>query len=619
MSLLDILLLLSLVGVALLYHYGNHKQAGWFGVGFYTLQLFMLIGMFSQFAHGPVVSSLVFPAQDWIIRWEMSGLGWFFAVITVGAALFASWYSAGEWGEKQGEMRLQHTTLALNVAAMLLLLSSGDFLSLFIGWEVVSWASFLIMTQRGGKAADAAFRYLMYAMAGAMSLLAAIALIYLHTGSFAFADFHAALPGFSNGLKAALILLLCAGFLVKMAVMPFHLWQADAYSETPGAGAAFLNAIAGRMGLFALAAVLLTPASMAVMRELSVPFTFWQAHDALAWLAAITAIIPTYIALQQTDARMLLAWHGIGQGGFMLLGLAVGTEMSVAGGLLHVFNYATYQAALFLAVVAVIHRTGTADLDRLGGLIKRMPLTYVALLMGIIGLAGLPPMNGFVSKWLVYKSLLEDGRPLLLVAASISTLGTILSVYKLIHNIFLGQLRQEHYAVKEVPWSMTLPMLALGGIGFVTGFMPGLALDLVAPAQTALGYAMLPYHLGGVAWPTGGLNMLWVVGILLYGIGIGALIFLFLGNRRYMTHQWDNYAGGHFLGADVPYQYSHNFYPGVMRVIGPWFINASGRLEQGLSNFAHVLGGAFHSFYRVAYTPLYLLVVTVLALVWALQ
>jgi NADH-quinone oxidoreductase subunit M len=319
----------------------------------------------------------------------------------------------------------------------------------------------------------------------------------------------------------------------------------------------------------------------------------------------------------QTDARMLLTWHGIGQGGYMLLGVLVGTSLGTAGGLLHIFNYTTYQAALFLAVTAVIYRTGTSDLDELGGLITRMPYSYVTLLMGIIGLAGLPPMNGFVSKWLIYKSLLDGGQPFLLIMAIIGTLGTILSVYKLIHNIFLGQLRKEHLQVREAPWSMVVPMLILAGIGFVTGFMPGLALSLVDMAQGAMGIALLPHHLGGVVLATGSLNMLWVVGVLIGAIGVGALIFYGLGNRRMEVSQYDNYAGGHFLSSDIRYHFSHEFYPGLARVIGPWYRGSIVRLEQGVSLLVQVLGDFWHGVFKVAWTPLYMLVAVVLGLLWA--
>ena len=152
-------------------------------------------------------------------------------------------------------------------------------------------------------------------------------------------------------------------------------------------------------------------------------------------------------------------------------------SLGSAGGLLHVFNHATYQAILLMAVFAVIHRTGTADLNRLGGLVARMPLSFLAMLVGIIGLAGLPPMNGFVSKWMIYRSLIMEGQPLLFVATVISTLGTVLSVYKLLHNTFLGQLRLEHEAIKEAPWSMTDSDAAAvrGGVRDRRGARPGAA------------------------------------------------------------------------------------------------------------------------------------------------
>jgi len=612
MNLLNLLILLSLFTVALVYWIGKRRYAGWFAMIAYAMQLIVLIGLWDKM---PIASSFSFTVLDNLVHWEMTGLGWFFAIIAVGAALIVSMYTAGEWGKTQKDMRLQHVSMAVNVLAMLILLSSGDFLSLFIGWELVSWAGFLIMTEHGGKAADAAFRYLIYAMSGAMAVFTGIVLIYLQVGSLEFAPFWEALPQLPTSISWVLVLLFSSGFAIKMGLMPFHLWQADAYAYTPGGNATFLSAISARMGLFALGLVLFQPVGIERLIEMTIPFTFLDARSLLIWAAALTSIIPTFIALQQSDARLLLAWHGIGQGGLMLLGIAIATPMGVTGGLLHVFNYAIYQAALFLAVTAVMHRTGTTDLDRLGGLIVKMPLTYIVMLMGIIGLAGLPPINGFVSKWLIYKALLESEMPLLLVAASISTLGTILSVYKLIHNIFLGQLRKEHYEIKEVPWTMSVPMLILVGIAFITGMMPGLALALVDKAQIALGYAPLVHHLGGVSWSNGSLNMLWVTGIFFYGVGIGAVIF-FLGNRRFITHQWDNYAGGHFLSSDIRYNFTHNFYPGTMRVIGPWFKGSIVKLEQSLVHLAQVLAGAFHSFYRLSYTPLYLLVVTVLALAW---
>ncbi|MBU1663843.1 MAG: NADH dehydrogenase subunit, partial [Gammaproteobacteria bacterium] len=340
------------------------------------------------------------------------------------------------------------------------------------------------------------------------------------------------------------------------------------------------------------------------------------ARDLLAWVAALTIVLPTFTALKQNDARYLLAWHGIGQGGYMLLGIVMGDATGSAGGLLHVFNYATYQAALMLAVFAVMHRTGTADLNSLGGLVTRMPLTFLVMLLGIIGLAGLPPMNGFVSKWLVYRSLMLEGQPLLFLMTVIGTLGTILSVYKLIHNTFLGQLRAEHEHIREAPWSMTVPMLALVILAFVTGVAPGLALSWVADAQAALGLPVLAHTLGGIESPRGSLDMLWIVGVLFAGFGIGALLFYGVGGRSKRVHQLDNYAGGHFLSADVRYHYSDHFYAGLMHRIGPLYRSSFTWLESAVASATDLAASLMQAWYRQAVPTLTLLVAAVLGLGW---
>lgn len=616
LSALDSLLLLSVVTVLFMVWLGRVRWAGGLAFVLYVIQLIIVAVMAEELGRGEaLVLSLDFNVAGMPLHWRLDGLGWFFAVITLGAAALCSLFTAGE---DYRVSPLLHLTLALNVLAMLLLLASGDLLSLFIGWELVSWASFAIMTYHGGAASRAAFRYLMYALTGAMLILAALVWLQVQGGSLEYATVRGYLAGIAGGEAWAVLLLLGAGFAIKMGLVPFHLWQAEAYAETPGPGAAFLGAVSSRMGLFALAVLLLQLVGLEQLQALTVPLTFIDGRDLWTAVAAVTMVVPTFIALRQTDARLLLAWHGIGQGGYMLLGILIGSSLGTAGGLMHVFNHATYQAALFLAVTAVIYRTGTSDLDRLGGLITRMPLSYVTMLVGIIGLAGLPPMNGFVSKWLIYKALLNEGMPLLFMAAIIGTLGTILSVYKLIHNIFLGQLRHEHSETREVPVIMVIPMLALSAIVFLTGFMPGLVLSMTNIALADLGLPALVHHLGGVETPTGSLNMLWVVGALSTAILIGAVIFL-LGNPSRKVHQLDNYAGGHFLSADVRYHYSHDFYPGLMRVIGGWYRGSVGWLEQGLTSALDWLAGVSRGWYRTAVTPVYLLVITVLAMWWVVS
>ncbi|MCU7830665.1 MAG: NADH dehydrogenase subunit [Candidatus Thiodiazotropha sp. (ex Myrtea sp. 'scaly one' KF741663)] len=618
---LDELLLFSGVTVLVAMLLGRRLPAGWMVTILYGIQLLALMKMAPLGYGGEAISSaLTFKVMGQTLSWRFDALSWYFALITLGSALLSSWYACGEWEQRfrqsGGNLWLFHFAMTLNVFSMLILLASGDLLSLFIGWELVSWAGFLLMAMAGGVATKAAMRYITYAMAGAMAIFGGIALVYVSAGSLQYEAILTAASQMSTAHLWMLVILFGAGFGIKMGLMPFHLWQAPAYAETPGPGSAFLGAISSRMGLFAILLVLVKLFGIVNIDSLKIPFTLIDARDLLAWIAVFTIIFPTFTAMKQNDARQLLAWHGIGQGGYMLLGLVVADAMGAAGGLLHVFNHATYQAALFMAVTAVIHRTGTADLNKLGGLVVRMPLTFMVLLVGIIGLAGLPPMNGFVSKWLVYRSLLNEGMPLLFVAAVIGTLGTILSVYKLIHNIFLGQLRVEHDKVKEAPWSMMIPMLILAAIIFITGLLPGIPLAWVASVQQAVGLPVPDYTLGGVESASGSLDMIWVIGVLFAGFGIGALIFYFAGGRSKRVHQLDNYAGGHFLTADVRYQYSDNFYAGLMHLIGGWYRGSFLWLEQSVKSLVEFLSLGMQGLYRRANAEFYLLSTALFVIAW---
>lgn len=618
MTPLDTLILISLITV-LLSGFGQRlRVTGWLTAVMFTAQFVALLMMGSLgYSGGVIESSLSLTILGQPLSWRFDALSWFFFLITIGSALASSAFAAGAWGDhyrnEGGKPGLLQFAIALNVFAMLLLLASGDLLSLFIGWELVSWAGLLIMVMTGGRASEYGLRYIVYATAGAMAVLAGLGIIFQLTGSFSYADLAFAVNDFSTLQVVTLILLFFTGFGIKMGLLPFHLWQANAYAESPGPGAAFLGAISSRMGLYAMLVILVQLIGLARLIEIDIPFSFLSLRDLLMWVAAFTIIIPTYIALRQSDARLLLAWHGIGQGGYMLLGLLVLDPYGSAGGLMHVFNYATYQAALFLAVTAVIYRTRTSDLNRLGGLVTRMPLTFLVMLVCIIGLAGIPPMNGFVSKWLVYRSLIIEGMPLLFLASVVGTLGTILSVYKLIHNTFLGQLRLEHESIREAPLSMTIPMLVLSAIVFITGFMPGLVLDWTAAAQVALGLTPIVPTLGGVDSAQGSLNMIWITLVLFGGFGAGAVLF-YSGNKAKRVHQLDNYAGGHFLTADVRYHYSDNFYAGLMHHIGSWYRGSFLWLETSIISLVRLISGATQAMFNSFHPALFLLMAITLSL-----
>ena len=614
---LDSLLLLALLAIPLSWLLATSRWGRWLLVAGYVTQFGLLVTMVSG-SSPPSAVSFSLLGND--VGWQLDPLGWLFAMITVGAAGFAAAYASGEWGETHaahgGSLRWLYGGLQINVLAMLLLLSAADFISLFIGWELTSWSGLILMLLAGGEAIRAALRYIVYAIAGGMAVFAAMLVTSAAVGSLQFDAVQAAVPSMSNGQLWAIALLFIAGFSVKMGTMPFHLWQAPAYAFSPGPASAFLGSISARMGMFAIALVAFRLIGVTQLDRLAIVPDWFDLRDLLAWIAVFTAILPTFVAMRQNDARLLLGWHGVGQGGYMLLGLVMADSLGSAGGLLHVFNHASYQAILLMAVFAVIHRTGTSDLNRLGGLVARMPLSFLAMLIGIIGLAGLPPMNGFVSKWMIYRALIIDGHPLLFVATVVSTLGTVLSVYKLLHNTFLGQLRLEHETVREAPWSMTVPMLLLCVVVFVTGVAPGLVLQYVAAAQQAIGLEPVAFILGGVEAGSGSLDMLWISAILFAGFGVGAVLFYLMGGRSRRVHQLDNYAGGHFLTADVQYQYSDNFYAGLMHRIKPWYRDTFAWTESALVSVLGIVSSAARGFFSQANPASWALVGTTVLMTW---
>jgi len=614
---LDLLLLCALVSVPLSAVLAPFSIGRWLLVAAYALQLGLLFALIPGEA---ALSQIAFDLLGNKVGWRLDAFGWLFALITVAAAGFCAAYAAGEWGRTYQDggrsLRWLYAGLQINVLFMLLLLSSADFISLFIGWELTSWAGLILMLLAGGEATRAGLRYIVYALAGGMAVFAGLIVVQSTVGSLQFEALHSAAASLSNGRLWTISLLFVLGFSVKMAALPFHLWQAPAYAFSPAPASAFLGSISARMGLFGIALVAIKLIGITQLDRLVLLNDLFNFRDLLAWVAVLTAILPTFIAMRQNDARLLLGWHGVGQGGYMLLGLVAGDSLGSAGGLLHVFNHATYQAILLMAVFAVIHRTGTSDLNRLGGLVARMPLTFLAMLIGIIGLAGLPPMNGFVSKWMIYRALVSEGMPLLFVAAVISTLGTVLSVYKLLHNTFLGQLRLEHTEIREAPWSMTLPMLLLCAVVFVTGVAPGLVLPWIAEAQGVIGLEPVAYTLGGIEAAAGSLDMLWISGILFAGFGIGAILFYGLGGRSKRVHQLDNYAGGHFLTAGVRYQYSDNFYAGLMHRIRPWYRGSFSWAESTLVSGLAAASGLARGFFQQANPAHWALVGTTVLTTW---
>lgn len=223
MTSLDILFLVSGATLLVALLLGRLRVAGPLLVLLYVAQFWALIRTNTLFGD-PVASSWLITVLDQPMDWRYDALSWLFAMVTIGSGIVAALYAMGAWMERylaSGRSgHAFHVALAANVFSMVLLVGAADFLTLFLGWELVSWSSFLLMAIAGGLAAKAALKYITYAFSGAMAILGAMALIYAHVGSLEYRPFMEAIPSMTQGQIWVLLLLMGSGFAVKMGLLP---------------------------------------------------------------------------------------------------------------------------------------------------------------------------------------------------------------------------------------------------------------------------------------------------------------------------------------------------------------------------------------------------------------
>ncbi len=568
---LDLLLIVAFSGALLTYIFGkissNMRNA--FGVVVSLALVVMVALLYGQTEEKIFYSG--FLNLPLILRTNM--LAWFFAISVSALGLLCIVFSLSYMKERERGDFYYLMMLLIN-GAMLGIVFSGDLVSFFIFWEVMSWSTFLLISYNRGKALFAGMKYIIMSILGSVAMLIGMLSLYATYDTLNIMTLSTLISSASSGYLLFLSIIFCIAFAIKNAVMPLHTWLPEAYAEAPSPFTAVLSGMLTRMGMYGFLLILYVIVGAA--RVLNLGSGLFKFNYILAWLGAITIVIPTFIAMLQNDAKMLLAWHGIGQGGYMVLGIAFGTSLGVAGGIFHTLNHAIYIVLLFLSVAAVQYRThGVRDLNSLGGLIKKMPVAFIGGLLGISGLIGVPLTNGFASKWLIYKTLILEGSPFLAFAALIGTWGTILSVFKFLHNMFLGQLPEKYQDIKKSPFSMQLPILVLSFTILLFGILPGIPLKVINAIGVSFGFESLNVSLWGIASETGALNTINIFAALLVGCIVVAILFK-IGPKATPIAQDDNYAAGAPIPKDK-YHYTVDFYNPLYRMITPYlkdFIDA---------------------------------------------
>lgn len=551
---------------------------------------------------------------------RINTLAWFFAIAVSALGVLSVIFSLNYMREAERTDSFYALLLLAN-GAMLGIVFSGDLVSFFIFWELMSWSTFLLISYNRGPALAAGLKYIIMSVFGSMAMLVGILSLHVSYGTLNIATLSASIPTASSGYALFLLIIFGIAFAIKNALVPLHMWLPGAYAEAPTPFNGVLSGMLTRMGMYGF--LLLMYVLVGAARVLHLGSGILRFNLIFAWLGAITIVVPTFIALLQEDAKQLLAWSAIGQGGYMIVGIAVGTSLGLAGGLFHTLNHALYIVLLFMSLGAVQYRTGgERDLNSMGGLIKRMPVAFIGALVGISGLIGIPLTNGFVSKWLIYKTLILEGYPFLAFAALIGTWGCILYCYKFIHHIFLGQLPKKYDQVKKAPFSMHLPMVLLSLAVLVFGIVPGIPLRVVNTIGTTFGFDALDVTVWGIASDTGPLNTINIfMAILVAGV-IVWLVFK-LGPKSVRVAQEDTYAAG----AAIPegkYHYTVHFYGPLARMISPYCRDFIDAFLTKLSNWVQSLSEGLRRMYTgvvghyVMYIVLFLAILIFIQVKWSL-
>ncbi len=385
----------------------------------------------------------------------------------------------------------------LLLAASLVVTADNAFFFL-IAWESMTLAAYGLVAfeHRDAKARTAAILYFVMSHAGTACLVLGFLLLFAATGSHRFAGYPGAI--LAPWARHAAFALFTVGFGVKAGVVPLHVWLPAAHPVAPSHVSALLSAMVIKTGIYGLARLLFGP--------LGTPEPWWGVLLLVA--GGVSALLGVLYALMEHDLKRLLAYHSIENIGIILVGLGAAllfaasghpllAAMALAAALYHTINHAAFKGLLFLGAGAVVQATRSRDMERLGGLARRMPWTAAAFLIGAAAISALPPLNGFVSEWLTYQALLHGfdttrsllrllfpfGGVLLALAGALAAACFV----KAVGITFLAQPRSEAArAAAEAPGPMLTGMGLLVASCLLLGLCPGLVLALLDPVTEQL-------------------------------------------------------------------------------------------------------------------------------------
>ena len=409
----------------------------------------------------------IFPGIKLALRADPFGV--FFALIASGLWIFTSFYSIGYVrGAPEKKQTRYFASFAVCLSATIGIAFSANLLSFIIFYEILTIATYpLVIHKETKKAIDAGRKYLVYTITAGLFLIAAAAWTYKLTGTLDFKAGGLFADGVLNPQTAvALFFLFLGGVGVKAGIMPMHSWLPTAMAA-PTPVSALLHAVAVvKSGVFGVVRVVGFVFGPALMAQFGL-------NTILLIFAGVTIIVASLIALRQDNLKRRLAYSTIGHLSYIVLGAALLTESGFAGGMMHIAFHATMKITLFFVAGAIyvnLHKENISDMDGIG---KVMPWTMGAFTIGAIGLAGIPPINGFVSKWYLGLGSLEAGT---LIPLGILVISGILNAAYFFPIVYIAFFKKGKglEGKGEAPLAMVIPLVITAILSLLFGIYPDL-------------------------------------------------------------------------------------------------------------------------------------------------
>ncbi|HLU31708.1 MAG TPA: Na+/H+ antiporter subunit D, partial [Acidimicrobiia bacterium] len=367
-------------------------------------------------------------------------------------------------GDKETPVAIYHPTYLILVAGVSNAFLTGDLFNLYVGFEVLLVASYVLITMGGtGARIRAGTIYVVVSLLSSVIFLIAVALVYSAAGTLNLAQLAQRLPEIDPGVRFVIQSLLLVAFAIKAAIFPLSAWLPDSYPTAPAPVTAVFAGLLTKVGIYA------------ILRTQTLLFEDARIDRILMWAALATMLVGILGAVAQSDIKRLLSFTLVSHIGYMLFGISLSTRAGLSGAIFYVVHHITVQTALFLVVGLMERKGGTTSLNRLGGLARLAPVLGVLFLIPAFSLSGIPPLSGFMGKLGILQAGIADGSPLayVLVIASVATsLLTLYVIAKAWNKAFWQPPIEEPRDVR-MPRGMLGPTMALVGIGLTIAVFAG--------------------------------------------------------------------------------------------------------------------------------------------------